>query len=306
GLVASVAEAIEIGEKAGVPVQVSHLKALGTSVWGLSDEVCQLIEEAQARGVNVMADQYPYPASSTGLPAAVVPRWVQEGGKMKERLNDPDLIEQIKVEVAENIKRRGGGESIVIASSSVNTEYNGLTITEISNKLGKSEVETAIELVSEDKGGWPKIVSFNMKKEDVEYIMKKEYVMTSSDGSVQTMGRGVPHPRSYGTYPHKLRKYVLEDSLVTMEHAIRAATYLPAQMLGLSDRGQIKEGFVADLMIFDPKTIQDESTFSDPHHYSKGIKYLLINGEIVIEDDSYNDKKVGKTLRIKNGMSSFE
>ncbi|RLD21481.1 MAG: hypothetical protein DRI71_08870 [Bacteroidetes bacterium] len=295
GLVASIEEAIEIGEKAGVPVEISHIKALGVPVWGLAEEVCNIIEAAQERGVKVMADQYPYVASSTSLSAAVIPRWVQEGGKMKERLQDPDLLERIKKEAGENIIRRGGPESLLIVSYKPNHEYDGLSLAEISVLMDKPAVETAITLVLEAS---PSIVSFNMNKDDLAYFMKKDYVMTSSDGSVQIMGSGVPHPRSYGTFPHKIKKYVLEDSLISMEAAIRAATSLPAQMLGLTDRGQIREGNVADIVIFNARTISDKATFNDPHQYSEGIEYLLLHGEIVIEDEVYNNKLVGRTLRM--------
>ncbi len=297
GLLASISEAIEIGEKAEIPVQISHIKALGTPVWNLSDEVCKLIEDAQARGVNVMADQYPYMASSTSLAAAVIPRWVQEGGETNKRLQDPKLLDRIRKETAENISRRGGPESLVIVSYEPNSEFDGLSLAAISEKLKLSAVETAISIVIE---GNPSIISFNMNEADLAYFMKKDYVMTSSDGSVQYLGDGMPHPRNYGTFPHKIRKYVLDDGIISMSHAIRAATSLPAKMLGLSDRGQVKEGFIADLTIFNPETIDGIATFENPHQYSQGISYLLINGQVVIENDVYNGKLVGKTLDMTN------
>lgn len=295
GLVASIKEAIEIGEKAGIPVEISHIKALGVPVWGLAEEVCSIIEAAQERGVKVMADQYPYVASSTSLSAAVIPRWVQEGGKLKERLKDPDLMERIKKESEANIVRRGGPESLLIVSYRPNHDYDGLSLAEISVLMNKSAVETAIELVLE---GSPSIVSFNMNKDDLAYFMQKDYIMTSSDGSVQIMGSGVPHPRSYGTFPHKLRKYVIEEELISMEKAIRAATYLPAEMLGLTDRGQLTEGKIADIVIINLETIGAEATFAKPHQYSKGIEYLLLHGQMVIESEIYNKKLIGKTLRM--------
>ena len=295
GLLASIAEAIEIGEKAGIPVQISHIKALGAPVWNLSDEVCKLIESAQTRGLNVMADQYPYMASSTSLAAAVIPRWVQEGGDTKQRIQDPSLIEKIKKETEENIIRRGGPESLVIVSYEPNPEFDGLSLAAISKKLKMPVVETAISLVI---NGSPSIISFNMNENDLAYFMKKDYVMTSSDGAVQQMGNGIPHPRSYGTFPHKIRKYVLEDELISMAHAIRAATSLPAKMLGLSDRGQVKEGFIADLVVFDPVHIDGIASFENPHQYSKGISYLFVNGQVVIKDDVYKGKLVGKPLKM--------
>ena len=244
-----------------------------------------------------MADQYPYVASSTSLAAAVIPRWVQEEGRMKERLQDPGLIAKIKTETGENIKRRGGPESLVIVSYEPNRDYDGLSLFKISLLMDKPAVETAISLVI---NGDPSIISFCMNSDDVAYFMKKDYVMTSSDGSVQIPGSGMPHPRSYGTFPRKIRKYVLEDDLISMEHAIRAATFLPAQMLGLNDRGRISEGYVADIVVFNPETIRDVAAFGDPHQYSEGILYLLVNGQIVIDDETYNGKLAGKTLRMKD------
>lgn len=297
GLIASIEEAIEIGEKSGIPVQISHIKALGAPVWNLSDEVCKLIEDAQERGMIVMADQYPYLASSTSLSAAVIPAWVKEGGKSKERLKDSKLIDQIKKEISENISRRGGPESLVIVSYRPNHEFDGLSLAEISSILKMSAVETAMTLVLE---GSPSIISFNMNQDDFEYFMKKDYVMTCSDGSVKRPGIGKPHPRNYGSFPHKIKKYVLEDELISMQHAIRAATSLPAKMLELNDRGQIKEGYIADIVIFNTKTIDGIASFEDPHQYSKGIAHLLIGGQSVIENDQYNGKLVGKTLKMND------
>ena len=295
GLEAAIAEAIAVGEQAGVPVQISHIKALGAPVWGKAPEVCALIEAARERGVKVMADQYPYTASSTSLSAAVIPRWAQEGGKLPERLASPDIRQRIEAEMAENIARRGGPESLLIVSYAPNHNYDGLSLGAISEQMGMSPVATAIALISE---GHPSIVSFNMQEEDLAYFMQQEYVMTSSDGSVQVPGAGVPHPRSYGTFPRKIRKYVIEDSLITMAGAIRAATYLPARMLGLADRGVIEAGNVADIVIFEPATISDAATFRDPHQYSRGIAWLLVNGEVVIANGVYNGKLAGKSLRM--------
>ncbi len=295
GLIESVKEAIEIGEEAGVQIEISHIKALGTKVWGKSVEVCSLIEDARKRGVSIMADQYPYIASNTGLSAAVVPAWVREGGKMRERFADKSLYPKIEAEIRENCKMRGGPESLIIVSYQPNHNFDGLNISEIAGIMEITPVEAIIELL---RNASPAVISYNMNPADVEYFMKKDYVMTCSDGHVQFPGIGNPHPRNYGTFPRKIRKYVMEDSLISMEFAIRAATSLPAKMLGLSDRGQISEGYVADIVVFDPETIRDIATFTDPHQYSKGIIYLLVNGQIVIEDEVYNGVLAGKTLRM--------
>jgi N-acyl-D-aspartate/D-glutamate deacylase len=294
GLIESIKEAIEIGELAGIPVQISHIKALGRPVWGLSADVSEIIEEARERGVRVYADQYPYTASSTGLSAAVVPRWVQAGGKMKERLSDPELLPGIKEEIAANIDRRGGPESLVIVSFPKNRDFNGKSLLEISEVLEMAVVETAVHLILEDSPG---VISFNMQESDVRFFIQKPYVMTGSDGSVQSPSSSFTHPRNYGTFPRKIRKYVIEEKVISMEEAIRAATSLPAEVLGLKDRGKLKEGFAADVVIFDPDKITDKASFESPHQYSEGVQFLLINGEIVIEDDVYSGKLAGKPIK---------
>jgi N-acyl-D-amino-acid deacylase len=296
GLEDAVREALEIGEQTGVRVEIAHIKALGKPVWGMAERICTLIEDARERGVHVFADQYPYNASSTGLSGAVVPAWVRAGGDMKARLENPELLPGIKTEIAENIERRGGPESLVIISHRANQAFEGKNLMEISSMINKTPVETAIWLVLE---GSPGIVSFNMNDADVAFFMKKDYVMTSSDGNIEAPGNGKPHPRSYGAFTRKIRKFVLEDKLLTMEQAIRAATSMPADMIGISDRGRIKEGHVADIVIFDPETIGDAATFNEPHQYSTGISYLLIDGIMVIEQGKYNGKLAGKPLPLK-------
>ena len=295
GLKEAIKEAIAVGELADIPIEISHIKALGKPVWGLSDEVCRLIEKARDGGVQVYADQYPYMASSTGLSAAVIPRWVQADGQMRSRLINPELLPRIKKEIVDNIDRRGGPESLVVASYPKNRDFDGKNLLEISQMMEKPVVETAIYLVL---NGSPSIISFNMQESDLEYFMKKPYVMTGSDGNVQIPDKSYPHPRSYGTFPRKIRTYVLEKKWITMEQAIRAATSLPAEALGLVDRGYIKEGFVADIVIFDPDEISDKATYTVPHQYSVGIRFLLISGKLVIEDDSYNGKLAGKPIRM--------
>ncbi len=293
GLEEAVKEAILIGEQTGVRVEISHIKALGKPVWGMSEKICSVIEEARERGVHVFADQYPYNASSTGLIGATVPAWVRAGGQLKERLNNPELLPQIKNEIAENIERRGGPESLVIISHPVNHLLEGKNLLEISQIMEKSPVETVIQLILE---GSPGIVSFNMSDADVIHFMKKDYVMTSSDGHIEIPGDGKPHPRCYGAFSRKIRKYVIEDKVIGMEQAIKAATSLPANMIGLQNRGSIKEGQIADIVIFNPETIQDVATFDEPHQYSSGIKYLLVNGDMVIENGKYNGKLAGKSI----------
>lgn len=295
GLLAALKEAIYVGEVSGLPVQISHIKALGKPVWGLSDEACTIIEEARGKGIKVMADQYPYPASSTSLAAAVIPRWVQSDGAIKDKLSNKKLLPGIIEEIKYNIERRGGPESLVIVSSSQDESFAGKNLKEISEVLDLPVEKTVVYLCL---NGDPSIISFNMDESDVNYFMKKDYVMTCSDGHVPVSKEEKVHPRSYGAFTRKIRKYVIEDKVISMEHAIRAATSLPASMLGLNDRGLLKEGFVADIVIFEPEDIRDEASFEDPQKNSSGLTFLLINGEIVIENYNYNGKLAGKPLRM--------
>jgi len=293
GIEAAVAEALEIGERSGVPVQISHIKALGRPVWGKAEKVSRIIEDARARGLKVYADQYPYAASSTSLAAAVVPRWVQAGGKMRERLKDRSLLDRIRKEIAGNIERRGGAETLVVSSFPGNKDWEGRSIQEISEILKKSVTDTAIYLVI---SGSPGVVSFNQTEADVEYFLRQPWVMTCSDGSVFAFGQGKPHPRNYGAFPRKIRRYVVQKKVISMAQAVRSSSGLPAEMLGFEKRGILKKSYAADIVVFDPGRIEDRATFQDPHRYSRGIDYVLIGGEIVIADGEYTGVLAGKPL----------
>jgi N-acyl-D-aspartate/D-glutamate deacylase len=295
GLIEALKEAIHIGEQSGVRVEISHIKALGKPVWGLSGEVCRIIEEAKKRGITIFADQYPYNASSTGLASAIVPSWVRAEGMMTTRLNDKKQLPGIMKEIEENIERRGGPESLVVVSYPKDNRFDGKNLREISRLKGMPVVETAVDLILE---GSPSIISFNMNNSDIATFMQKDYVMTCSDGHVEVPGENKPHPRNYGTFIRKIRKYVIEDKLITMQHAIRAATLLPAEMIGLKNRGSLEEGKIADVVIIDPLTVNDNATFDNPHQYSSGVKFLFVNGKKVISDGQYNGKLAGKALRL--------
>lgn len=295
GLIEALKEAIHIGEQSGVRVEISHIKALGKPVWGLSGEVCRIIEEAKKRGITIFADQYPYNASSTGLASAIVPSWVRAEGMMTTRLNDKKQLPGIMKEIEENIERRGGPESLVVVSYPKDNRFDGKNLKEISRLKGMPVVETAVDLILE---GSPSIISFNMNNSDIATFMQKDYVMTCSDGHVEVPGENKPHPRNYGTFIRKIRKYVIEDKLITMQHAIRAATLLPAEMIGLKNRGSLEEGKIADVVIIDPLTVNDNATFDNPHQYSSGVKFLFVNGKKVISDGQYNGKLAGKALRL--------
>jgi len=303
----AIAEAVEIGEKAGVPVEISHLKALGRRAWGKVKDALKIIEDARMRGVDVTCDMYPYEASGTGF-MAWVPKWSHEGGfeKFLERLRDPELKRKIMEETRTVLDDRGGPERAVLTRFPPNALYEGKTLQEISTMKSKDPVETILELTVEARGETP-VVNFNMLDDDVRAVMKHRAVMFGSDGySLAPYGilsRGKPHPRSYGTYPRVLGKYVRDEGLLTVEDAIRKMTSLPAQRLGLQDRGLIKEGMYADIVVFDPKVVKDRATFKDPHQYPEGVEYVIVNGTTVIEKGKHTGALPGKVLRKSHARS---
>jgi len=293
GLKSSIEEAIEVGERAGVTVEISHIKALGKPVWGQAPEICRIIEAAQGRGVRVYADQYPYNASGTSLTASILARWVEADGETRERLQDPKLLPKIKKEMAENIERRGGPDTLLISSFRAKPEWEGKNLLEISRIMGKTPVDAAIEMLLMGSAG---VISFNMSEDDIEFFMKKPYVATCSDGDIVEFGKGIPHPRNYAAFTRKIKRYVIEKRTIPMGQAIRAATGLPAEVLGFKDRGLIKQGYAADIIIFDPIMVADRATYEKPHQYSEGIHYVLVNGKLAIEEGKFTDTLAGKPL----------
>jgi len=298
---AAIAEAAEIGEKAGVPVEISHLKALGKRAWGKVKDALKIIDDARMRGVDVTCDMYPYNASGTGF-MAWIPKWSHEGGfdKFLERLKDPEQRRKIVEETRAVLDDRGGPERAVLTRFSPNRDYEGKTLKEISTMKAKGPVDVILDLIAESKGETP-VVNFNMMDDDVEAVMRHPAVMFGTDGYALApygiLGRGKPHPRSYGTYPRVLGKYVRERKLLTIEEAIRKMTSLPAQKLGIQNRGLIKEGMYADVVVFNPRTVKDKATFTDPHQYPDGIEYVIVNGTIVIEKGEHTGALPGIVLR---------
>lgn len=288
GLLASVEEVIRIGSEAKLPVHISHIKALGVDVWGKSDAVITLIENARKEGIDVTANQYPYIASGTGMVEATVPRWANAGGdeEMMNRLNDPNPITKIKVEMKENIRRRGGGSSLLLTNPE-NPEWKNMTLNQLAMKWNLSEVDAAIKVIQKGGSG---LASFNMKESDVVSFMQKDWVVTGSDGSIN-------HPRKYGTFPRKIRKYALEDSVISIGFAINQSTSRTAEIFKIPKRGKLKKGYFADVVIFDPTTITDKAWFNNPDDFSEGIEYVIVNGEIAIENGNYLGKLPGRILR---------
>lgn len=299
GLLDAIREAIRIGKEAGVVANITHIKAegiLGASHWGKSLQVTQLIEQARAQGQRVYADQYPYTASSTSLSAVTVPRWVQADGLMEQRLRDPALRSRIVNEMRQTVEGGLGPKVMVISRFEPRPDWEGQNLEQVAGVLKLTPTEAAIELVLL---GDPSMVVHSMSPSDVERFMTQPYTSTSSDGENPVFGVGQPHPRSYGSFPHKLREYVLTKKVLSMQAAIRAATSLPAEVLGLKDRGTLAKGNFADVVVFDPATIRDRATFNAPHQYSEGIVYLIVNGVVTVAHDEYTGARAGRVGLMK-------
>jgi len=310
-LMKSLKEAIEIGGKGGLPVEISHHKASGKPYWGKTSKSLELIEEARRRGIDVTCDQYPYLAGMTSL-ATLLPPWAHEGGlkKLLERLKSPEERRRIRKDMEkgilgwENIIATNGWENIRV--SSVRTDENrsleGKNLAEITRiKIKPDEYTALFDLLLEEEGE-ATILLFSMNEDDVRRVMTHPSQMVGSDSwSVAPhgiMSGGKPHPRFYGTYPRILGKYVREEGVLTIEDAIRRMTSLPAQRFRLKDRGLIMEGMWADITIFDRERIMDRASYDDPHKYPEGIEYVLVNGQIALERGKNTGVHAGKVLHM--------
>ena len=311
-LINAVNEFVEIVEKSGcIDGQIAHKKVSGKHYWGASSDSLRLIEEANSRGLRISFDQYPYNRGMTSL-KTLLPPWVHEGGKEKllERIKDPKCQEKIKEDAEkgipgwENFIHIGGFESVYISgvSNPKWKDIEGKNITEITKIKGKKDVwETLFQiLIDEETGG--SITLETMGEEDIRRIMTNQYQMFGTDGAaipnIATLGKF--HPRFYGTYPRVLGKYVREEKVLTLEDAIRRMTSFPAQKLGLRDKGLIKEGMCADIVLFNPDTVIDKATFEDPHQFPEGISHVIVNGVVVVENNKQLRKYPGEVLRRPN------
>jgi N-acyl-D-aspartate/D-glutamate deacylase len=294
GVVAAVDEVIAIAEQAGVIGVVSHMKALGPSSWGLSKTLVQHIEAARARGVQVFADQYAYEASGTGIVGALMPRSAQVGGReaMMKRIRG-ELREEIRAEVKINIARRGGAETLMISRYAPDPSLEGQRLSALAARAGTTPEEYALQLLEK---GDASLVSFNMSEDDIELIMRQPWTMTCTDGDLVPPGVGKPHPRAYGAFPRKLTRYVRERGTIDLATAIRTMTSLPATVFGLKDRGQIRPGAFADLLIFDPAQVNDAATYQDPHRLAEGFPDILVNGKWARRDNQFTTTNAGRVV----------
>ena len=297
----AIAEAINIGREANIPVEISHFKISGKPLWGQSNLTIGLVEAARAEGLDVTIDQYPYTASSTNL-GTRLPSWALADGDsvINARLNDPLIRRQIRDEMVKGVKedKRNSYDYAVVARYKADSTFNGKSITEINTMLGrKNNLKTEAELIMDmvAKGG-AQMIYHRMFEADVEQILKYPNTMIASDAGVIKFGENVPHPRGYGSNARVLGRYVRERKILTWEDAIRRMTSLPAQRFGLTNRGLVQEGLAADLVVFDPTTVGDAATYALPHAYSKGFTFVLVIGIAVIENGKHNGKRSGQIL----------
>lgn len=303
GLLQSIRETINIGKKANIPVQINHLKATGQTQWGWAEKALILIDSAQQAGIQISHDIYPYTAFST-ISSILIPQWAMEGGRegLQRRLNNKAVSLKIKQEMAELFKRDAGGEDLTriqFRSFKQNPAFSGKTLADYAKHLGLPlTLETGINLILdlELQGGFIGIFHA-MSEQDIERFLQHPRTMIDSDGDLLNFGQGHPHPRCYGAFPKILGHYVRDKKIISLENAIHKMTYLPAEKIGLKDRGRIEEGTFADLVIFDFQTIKDNSTYTDPHHFPSGIKYVLVNGTIVLEQEKLTGQLPGKWIK---------
>jgi len=304
-VIEAIKELIEIVEKSGCRSgQISHIKVAGALNWGKSVEILQLIEEANDRGLIIRADQYPYKRGMNSLRDSL-PEWAKIGGNEEiiQKLQEPKSRDKIKKDMEKEFSRsKMSWDKIFVASQRTDKwrEIEGLSISEITTKKqSSSKFDIFCEILIDNHANVEQITEYGHEG-DLQTLMKSRFTMIGTDSWSVPMGSGKPHPRFYGTYPRILGKYVREEKILTLEQAIRKMTSFPAQTLGLLDRGLIREGMWADLVIFDPDTIIDRATYTDPHQYPDGIHYVIINGEIVVKDKQHSKAKPGKILRRDN------
>ncbi|UZR94578.1 N-acyl-D-amino-acid deacylase family protein [Chondrinema litorale] len=288
GLKAAVEEAVEIAVKGNIPLQISHIKCLGTDVWNTSSDLINYIDSCRNAGVNITANQYPYNASGTNVISAIFPRWSQAGGPdaFLQRIHDPAQRPKIYKEITENIRKRGGASSLLI------TRYKDASLV----KHNLQEVADIWQLTPEEaafriaENGNARLASFNMIEEDITNFMKQDWVVTGSDGSTG-------HPRKFGTFPRKMQKYIMDEKVMSMGEFINKSSAKTAKIFGITDRGKLAKGYKADIIVFKPEEVAEKATFQEPELYAEGIQYLIINGKIAIKEGEYTGILAGETIK---------
>jgi N-acyl-D-aspartate/D-glutamate deacylase len=287
-LIASIAEVIRIGREAHMPVHVSHIKALGIDVWGQSDTVIALMKKARAEGIQITASQYPYTASGTSVGASLLPRWAEVGGRdsLAWRINNPATHQRLVVEMTENMRRRGGANSLLITGGRDST-VRGKRPDAVATMWNTTPIEAAMKIIL---GGDASVASFNMNEKDIVNFMKQDFISTDSDGSDG-------HPRKYGTFPKFFHEYVAQKHVMSLPMAVQRSSSRSAQMLGFNERGVLAPNYFADVIVFDESSFADRSTYEKPTLLAVGMKYVLVNGVITIDDGKYTGATAGRVLK---------
>jgi N-acyl-D-amino-acid deacylase len=297
GLLLALEEALTIGRHAGLPVHVSHLKAAGRKAWGTAADAVALIEKARKAGQAVTADQYPYTASSTTLSATLVPASFREGQRRDflARLQDPQLGPQIMAAVAQRLAERDDGRALRVAAFAAQPAWQGKDLQTLARLQQTTPLQVALEI---ERHGGASVIDFCMAEEDVALIRRQPWVATASDGLALLPGAsGLPHPRSHGCFARQIGRLAFGEKLLLPQQAIRSATGLPADILRLKDRGYLKIGYHADVVIFDPKQFRDRATYAAPYELATGVRWLFVNGHPVLRDGSYTGALRGRALR---------
>ncbi len=302
-LLKSVAETIRIGEEGGLPTQLTHHKVVGAPMWGKSVDTLRMVDEAIARGVDVSIDQYPYTASSTSL-TILFPGWALDGGRpaLLERLADPEQRARMRDDIVYRIETDRGGDdpaNVGLSNCAHNTSLNGLNLAEVLRQQERevSHGNAADLLMDLVAAGNCSAVFHALNEEDVKRIMAHPVTMPSSDGGIEGPSERVPHPRNYGTFARVLGRYVREENLMPFHTAIHKVARLPADRIGLSDRGRIEEGAIADIAVLDPDEVIDTATFEDPHQYAKGAQHVFVAGQAVLLNAEMTGARPGRVLR---------
>ncbi len=300
-VVQAIEEALTVGREAKIPVEISHFKLSGQQNWGRSKITVPMIEAARKEGIEVTIDQYPYTASSTSISTLIPDEILADGqDSIKARLSNPATRKYVINSMLKRLKKRKLKHFgyAVVAYYAPDTSYNGKSIEEINILKGrkhkaKEEALTVIDLMM---NGGASAVFHGMSEEDIQRIMKYPFNMFASDASIRVLNAGMPHPRGYGTNARVLSKYVREEKIISLEEAIRRMTSLPAQKFGLKDRGLLKEGMAADIVIFDEGQVKDMATFEKPHAYSRGFHFIIVNGVLTVDNEKHIGARAGRAL----------
>jgi N-acyl-D-amino-acid deacylase len=312
----AVEETIRIGAETGATVIWSHAKAMGANYWGSSKAAIRLIDRARARGIDIWTDQYPYNSTGGDGSTVLIPAWAigdnafssargKAGAKadyasaLRRTMEDSGKADKVRTDITHEMARRGGPENIVVFDHP-DHGFIGKSLDTLATARGITPVQMALELQYEgyrDRPGGARLRGFSVWEDDVDAIMAQPWNATSTDAAIALPEDGPDtHARYYGSYPRKLRRYGLDRGVISIENAVRSSTSLPAQIMGIRDRGLLREGLAADLVIFDPATVRDKATFSEPHQYAEGIDFVLVNGKFVVESGKLTGALPGVVL----------